>query len=840
MQTLWQDLRYALRMLRKSPGFTAVAVLTLALGIGANTYIFSIMDAIVLNPIAFQDVNRVVALWERTPRGGAHPRSPVSPANFLDWRAQNTVFDHVAAVTAGDANLGGVERPERVHNVSVSSDLFPVLGVRALFGRTFTPDEETPGPTQVAIISYGLWERAFASDRSILGRAITVDGSPCVVVGIMGPTFNYPPGAEIWTPLAFSPEQVSDRRTHDLQVVARLRPGVNREQAQAVMSAIGSRLGNLYPETDGDRDIEVLPLLESVTGGTRATVNVWFGSVALIMLISCVNIANLLLTRVNRRGREMAIRTALGASRPRLLRQLLVENALLGLLGGGLGVLFATWGLALAWRQLPYQFVRGMAGADRVSINRPVLLFSLALALGTSLLSGIVPNLRVSATKLDEVLKEVGQSASGRRGSRLRNSLVVCEVVLSLSLLLPAGLLIRSFVRLLDAPIGISSEHLLTASMSLSPSTYKTPADWAGFYDQLLQRLRGIPGVESAASADQTPLGGFRQTSLILEGEPAESTGRLPQAGNRSVSNAYFRTLQIPILKGRDFALSDSAAAPLVVAVNGAFAGHYWPGQDALGKRIRFSGPPADDQWRTVVAVVGDVRTEWDAGLPPMPAVYVPLAQQPRRGLSLVLHTTVDPLSLIEAVRTQVQQADRDEPIFDAMTMKDFLLQAVVPEQFSIKQMSAFAIAALLLAGLGLYGVVTAAVAERTREIGIRVALGAQRSNVLRIVLLDGMKLVILGLLLGMPLSFVFARAIGSFLFGITPDGAAIPVGMALLLGAIGLVACYIPARRAMKVDPIVALRLRIEECLCGRSGTICGTHFACCARAPALPPSPS
>ena len=805
-EQLLEDIRFGLRMLRKSPGFTIVAVLTLALGIGANTYIFSVVDALVLHPIAFPDPSREVALWERLPSIGAD-RIELSPANFLDWKSQNHVFDHFAVQSWWDANLGGVEHPELLHGFLVTPDYFAALEAQPVLGRAFLPEEGTPGNDHVAVLSYPLWRDHFSSDPAIIGKSVVLNGTRYAVVGVMGSDFNHPAGAQVWGALAFTPQVAANRGSHYLDGFAHLAPGVTPAKAQAEVSAIASRLAQQYPQTNTGRDAHVMPLMESEVGQTRAPLLVLLVAVGVVLLIACANISNLLLARAGSRQREISIRAALGATRRRLIRQWLVESMLLGILGGGLGILLAFFCLKVQVVRIPPEFARMIPGWDKLGINTPVLLFTSIISLGTGLLFGFLPAFRASRLNLNDVLKEGAPSAGlGRRRGLLRNVLIVAEVALSLVLLTTAGLMMQSFVRLQHVSPGFNPDRLLAMFVALPEARYTSNQQTASFYEQLIDRVQTLPGVQSAATANIIPLAGMNSTwTLRIEGRPEPKPGEEPEASLRSISNSYFRAMQIPVLRGREFSSQDSAKSLQVVAVNEAFAARYWPGEDPLGKRMRFSGSPEDHPWRTVVAVVGNVRNQLDVSAPS--EMYFPLRQQTQTTMALVVRTYADPRNLAESVRAQVTALDPDQPVFDVMTMDDMRSVSVTGQRIGGTLMTAFAAFALLLAAIGLFGVIAYTVSERTHELGIRIALGAAPRAVFRLVVGQGMTLALIGLLIGLPLALGMGRAVSGLLYGIAPNDFTTFAAVAAILAAVALAACYIPARRAMRVDPMVALR---------------------------------
>ncbi len=806
LEQLFQDVRFGLRMLRKSPGFTAVAVLTLALGIGANTYIFSVVDALLFRSMEFPDPGRLVALWERVPTAGVN-RNEVAPANFLDWKQQNHVFDHIAAYSWWNANLGGVEQPEHLHGFLVTPDYFATVEAQPMLGRTFLPEEGPPGKDLVAVLSYELWRDHFAADPSIVGKPVLLNGIKYAVVGVMGANFNHPTGAQVWAELAFPPDLQANRGNHYLLSVAHLAAGVRREQAQAEMSAIASRLTRQYPQTNMGRDINVMPLMESEVGEARAPLAIMLTAVGLVLLIACANISNLLLARAGNRQRETAIRAALGATRTRLIRLSLVESMLLGSLGGGLGILLAFLFLRVRVFQIPPEFARMIPGWGKIAINTPVLLFTSVISLGTGLIFGLLPALGASRPNVSDTLKEGAPSVGmGRRRGHLRNVLIVAEVALSLALLATAGLMMKTFVHLERVPPGFNPDRVLTMFVALPDAKYTSDEQAANFYEQLLDRVLNLPGVRSTAAVNMLPLGKMNTTrSIRIEGKPEPKPGEEPTANFRCVSNSYFPTMQIPIHRGREFTSHDSAESQPVVAVNEAFAARFWPGEDPIGKRMRFSGPLDKQPWRSVVAVVGNVRNQLAA---PAPAeMYFPLRQQTQTSMALIVRTASDPRSLTESVRAQVAALDRDLPVFDVMTMEDWRSVSVLPQKIGGTVMGAFAGFALVLAAMGIFGVIAYSVSERTHEIGIRLALGAGRREILRMVVGQGMLLALIGLLLGLPLALGMGRAVAGLLYGVAPNDFTTFAGVAAIFAAVALAACYIPARLAMGVDPMVALR---------------------------------
>jgi predicted permease len=803
---IWQDLRYGLRALRKRPGFTAVAVITLALGIGANTAIFSVVNTILLRPLPYKDPDRLVMVWEDATKHG-YPRDTPAAANFVDWREQNKVFEGMAAVADQSFNLTGVGDPERLDGKRVSANLFGLLGVEPVLGRGFLPEEDAPGAGRVAVLSHGLWQRRFGADPAVVGRALDLNGQSYTVVGVMPPAFQFPsPDVQLWVPIAFTQQQAASRGNHYLQVVARLKPGVGVEQAQAEMSTIASRLQQQYPEQNTDLGAAVVPLHEQVVGDIRPALLILLGAVGFVLLVACANVANLLLARAAARQKEIALRVALGASRARLVRQFLTESLLLAALGGVVGLLLALWGVNLLKAFVP----DSISQVKAIAVDVKVLGFTLLVSLFTGFVFGLAPATQASNFNLSETLKEGGRDAiSSGRGKRIRSALVVAEVAVSLVLLVGAGLLINSFLRLRSVEPGFRADNLLTMGVVLPAQKYPDHARRAAFYDELLRRVEAVPGVKSAAVTNWIPL--VKQgdsTSITVEGRPAPEPGKELIAVTRVVSPDYFKTMGIQLSRGRAFdASQDRADSPGAVVVSETAARRYWPGEDAVGKRLSIGNPENPDDWLTVVGVANDVR-QFQLDADPKPQMYLTYAQAgffvPR---NLVVSTSVEPLSVAVAVRNAVWGIDRDQPVSNVRTMEDVLSDSIARQRFSMLLLGIFAAVALLLAAVGLYGVMTYAVAQRTREIGVRMALGAQAGDVLKLVVAHGLKLALAGVALGLVAAFVLTRLMSSLLFGVSPTDPATLATISLVLVAVALLASYIPARRATKVDPLIALR---------------------------------
>jgi len=810
MGTIWQDLRYGVRTLWKSPGFTYVAVLALALGIGANTAIFSVVNTVLLRPLPYNAPERLVWLWETSPRNDI-PKEVASYPNFNDWRQQNQNFEAVAAFSNTAPSLTGNDgEPERLPGAAVLGDFFTVLGIEPALGRKFLAEENEEGKHRVAILSHGLWQRRFGGDAGIVGRQIGVNGGQYTVVGVMPPNFKHPnPEArrpvEMWLPLPVSEGMRNGRRGDFLSVIARLKPGVSIEQSRAEMTTIAARLEQQYPDTNDGWSVIVQPLHQRFTGDVRPALLMLLGAVGFLLLIACANVANLLLARSSTRLKEIAIRTALGAGRGRIVRQLLTESVVLSLLGGALGLLVAFWGIDALLALSPGNIPR----LESVGIDRQVLLFTLGVSLVTGIVFGLAPALTVSNPNLNEMMKESGRSSSeGGRGRRLRNALAVAEIALSLVLLVGAGLLIKSFLRLQDVKPGFNPENLLAVELVLPATKYAENPQVVNFYDQLLQQMAQQPGVQGATATSALPLGGGGDVfAFSVEGRTRASTERVPDAETRTISPDYFRTLQIPLRSGRLLDERDNENAPRAVVVSESLARKYFPGEDPVGKRITFGDPQASDViWLNVVGIVGDVH---QSGLDeePYAQVYRSYRQSPRRGLTVIVRTAGAPLGMLDVLRSQVRALDPQQPLYNARTAEQVLDESISRPRFNMLLVTILAAVAMILATVGIYGVISYMVTQRTHEIGIRMALGARPLDVFRMVLRQGLLIALLGVGGGLVASFALTRLLSSLLYDVRPTDLVTFASVSILLTAVVLLACYIPARRATRVDPMVALR---------------------------------
>lgn len=811
MNTL-QDIRYAFRMLLKRPGFTVIVVLTLALGIGANTTIFTAIDAVLLNPLPYKDPERLMVVWETNKQLGPEmwDRNEAAIGNFLDWRSRNQSFDQLGALFDTDMNLTGVGEPQRIQGCVVTTNFFQVLGVQPMHGRSFVPESETPGSPFTVIISHELWQRQFGSDRGIINKSLTLNAHQVAVIGVMPPGFElqFPitRHVDMWVPMVIDIGDLGyhDRSNNFLYTVGRLKQGVSQEQAQTEMNLIAGQLQQQYPETNTEKGVRVVALHKQLVGNVESYLYMLFAAVGFLLLIACANVAGLLLARVTARHREVAIRIAVGASRWRLIRQLLTESIILSGLSGLLGLLLAYGGVKLLVSLTPSEVPR----LHEVGLHVPVFLWTLAISVVTGVLFGLAPAVQASKPDLNTALKESsGRNPGSFQGSGLRNLLVVSEVAVALLLLVGAGLMTKSFLRLQQVDPGFDATNVLSMNIALPTSKYREQR-LLTFYDQLFERVKNLPGVKSVAGINPLPLGNSNVSDrFVVEGAPFVALADRPFAGVRVITPDYFQTMSIPQLKGRSFTEQDREKTPNVIIVNEALASRYWPNQDPIGKRLGFfEEDPGKQEWREIVGVVGNVKSK-ALEIEVMPEAYFPYRQVPENFMNLVVRTASDPVSMVPAIRSQVLSVDKDQPVSDIMTMEQRVAKSVAAKRFVMSLLGAFSILALGLAAVGIYGIMAYLVTQRTQEIGVRMALGAQKRDVLRLIVGKGMALAVIGTAIGLIASLALTRLMRSLLFEVTPTDWLTFVMVSVVLLTVALLASYIPARRATKVDPLVALR---------------------------------
>jgi len=804
VETLWQDLRYGLRMLARNPGFTATAVLTLALGIGANTAIFSVVNAVLVRPLPYKDADRLVMLWSTQPREGW--RGQPSPLDFVAWRRESRSFESMAAIRPCSVNLTGRGEPIELFGGRISGGFFETLGIAPQLGRTFAAAEYRSGAERVAMLGNGLWQERFGSDPGVIGQSIRLNEEIFTVVGVMPDARQFPiEGLKIWVPLELNESQPDDR--HFLYVVGRLKDNKVVAEAQADVATIGARLEKEFPQSHAGHGVAVVPLRESFTGTLRPALAVLSGAVGMVLLIACGNVASLLLARASARRRELALRLALGATRWRLTRIMLVESVLLALAGGVLGVALAGWGVRLLLASVPTDLPLP-SYLRTVAVDNRVLGFTLMLSLMTGLFSGIVPALRASNMDPNAALKEGGgNTTAGLQQSRLRAVLIVAELGLTLILLSAAGLLMQNAVRLQRTDPGLRPEHVLVMDVALPAAKYRGPQQRAAFYRETLERIRGLPGVRHVGVVNDLPLRGWTSFDFTIEGRPAPAAGEVPAALERVVSPDYFRAMGIPVQRGRVFTEGEGPATIPVVMVNEALVQRYFPGEDPAGHRIRPGRPDEPGApWYTIVGVVGNVRhLGMDAR--PRPEIYNLHAQDPWPAMTLVVRTESDPLAIVAAVKQRIWTVDPDQPISGVARMTQVLSDSLWPSRILTYIQGILAAIALIMATVGLYGVVSQSVTLRRHEFGVRLAVGAAPSHILRLVLGQSLRLILIGLGIGLLGAVALTRSLTALLHDIGPTDPWTLAIVSLLLAIVGMTACWLPARRAAMVDPMVALR---------------------------------
>jgi len=805
---MFHDLRFGLRMLLNKPGFTLIAVFTIALGIGANTAIFSVVNAVLLRPLPYRDAERIVAIQEISKEG---KRVQVTPANFLDWRAQNTVFEHLSAIFTRGSNLAGEDGAERINLAVTSADFFDVFGARPEHGRLFVPEDEQAGHTPIVVLSHALWQRRYGGDPSIAGKSITLDGNSYSVAGVAPAGFQYPDKTDAWLPplrLAPAASTTMDvtqvRGWGYLSAVALLKPGVRLQQAKEEMEAITGRLREQYPETNNNRFNRVVGLHEHLTGDTSTVLWLLLGAVCFVLLIACANVANLMLVRATARQKEIAIRTALGATRLRIARQLLTESVMLAIAGGAFGLLLAWRGIDLLTHLLPKTFPR----LQDINLDLKVLGFTILVSLITGVVFGFAPAWQVSKADVHESLKENSRGSGGGVRNRMRSLFVVAEVALSLVLLVGAGLLFRSFLQLHAVDAGFNAQQVLTMRLSPSGTNFKEDPQFIAYYKQVEERLRSIPGVDAVGAINTLPLAKGPTLGFRIEGRPQVPVDQWPYANYRCVSPAYFRALSIPVLQGRGFEERDNTSNPLVVVINQAAANDNFADDNPIGKRIGFGGTDRNNQpvWFEIVGVIANVRS-LELQEEPLPEVYLSSYQDAFAGMSFVIRAQIEAAGLVTAAREAAQDVDRAQPVAEIRTMEDIVSESVTQPRFNATLLGIFGGIALILSAAGIYGVTSYTVTQRTHEIGVRMAVGAKETDVLRLMMRQGMKPAVFGLTIGLAAAIALTWLMKSLLFGVSATDTVTFAALALLLLSVALVACYFPARRATKVDPLVALR---------------------------------
>jgi putative ABC transport system permease protein len=809
MEAFRQDMRYGLRMLLAKPSFTLIAVLALALGIGVNSAIFSVVNGVLLKPLGYKEPEKLVRIWEKW---GGFDQGSVAYLNFKDWRERNQSFEKIAAARWTGFNLTGGDQPERVTGRQVSSEMLAVLGVTPAIGRDFRPDEDREGANKVALISDSLWQRRFGGDPGVIDQTLTLNDEPYQVVGVLPANFRYFPKADVLVPIEATKERaLKERSWHPgIQVLARLKPDSSLAQARADMTAIAGALGQEYPDTNKEHWVTLTSLYDATVGDVRNLLLMLLAAVSFVLLIACANVANLMLARASARQKEIAIRSALGASRLRIVRLLITESVMLALVGGAIGLLVAYWGTGLALKALPDALPR----VDDIKVDANVLLFTLAASIITGVVFGLAPALQASNPNLNETLKEGGRSgSSGRQG--LRGVLVVAEIAISLILLVGSGLLIRSFIALNHVSAGFDDQNMLTFDLSLSSKEYAEAPKVRRFFKEFLEKIEVLPGVESAAATDLLPLGGSdSETQFYVTGRPKPSPSELPLAMNYITSPGYLKAMRIPLLKGRFFQEADTLTSAPAIVIDENMAAQYFPGEDPLGQHLSLPIKPTMDLEFQIIGVVGHVKQQnldTADGSTVGTQMYLAMAQIPDEfifpGTTMIVRTQADPAGYLSAVRSALTLMDGSATLSNAKTMEQLRGEMISDRRFTLILVGVFSALALVLASIGIYGVISYSVAQRTREIGIRMALGASRKQVLRMVVGAGAKLTVIGIAIGAVGALVLTQFIRSFLFGVSPSDPLTFAVIAALLAIVALLACWIPARRATKVDPMVALR---------------------------------
>jgi predicted permease len=805
MNSIIRDIRFALRGLLKHPGFMAIAIVTLALGIGGSTSIFTVVNAALLRGLPYKSPDRLYHLWEKTPKEEFSKREFSYP-DYQDYQ-QNNVFEGLAGYTGGRVLLSGMGEAESIPGPRVTANFFSVLGVDPALGRTFQTGEDTPGTPKTTVLTYGFWQRRFGGDTSIIGRTLTINGESHTVIGVLPATFQFAPrAADLFLPYQPTQNQLTRRFMHGTNVIGRLKPGVDATQAQSELSIIASRIEQQYNDSHAGTTVRIVPLQEEVVGTVRPVLIVLLAAVGFVLLIACANVASLLLTRSLARQKEVAIRSALGASRWRVMRQLLTESILLSVFGGVAGLFIAYWGVPALVAVLPQNQLNAMPFLKTLSLDTGILAFSLVLSLITGLIFGLAPALQSSRLDLNEALKEGGRSSAIGAGNRLRSAMVVTEIALAVVLLVGAGLMMKSLLRLLQTNIGFNTENLLTMGVILPPEKYQQENQRISFNEQIQERVRALPGVAAAGTVDILPVNAGNTTRFFIDGDAIPQPGKETEANMRIVSDSYFQTLGVPLLAGRTFDQRDAADKPNVVIIGKTIADRMFAGRDPVGMRIRYASIQADPV--EIVGVVGDVKiTGIDEAV--RPVLYYPYRQSSSTFASLVVRTDTDPNALAAAVRNEIRSLEPDAAILNVRTMDEMIAQtpASFMRRFPALLISIFAGIALLLASIGIYGVVSYSVSQQTHYIGVRMALGARPSDILKMVLKQGLFLALLGVGIGVVAALGLMRMLSTLLYQVSTNDVSTFAIVTGTLFVVALLACFVPARRATKVDPLVALR---------------------------------
>jgi putative ABC transport system permease protein len=813
MPALLQDLRFALRLLRKNPGFALMAAIIMALGIGANTAIFSIVNKVLLQPLPFRDADRVVQIWHTPPQSSFPGMTTfsISPANFLDWQKENHVFDKMALYSGANFDITGAGKPEAIGASTVSSDFFSALGVDPIHGRVFRPDENTPGQNHEIILSYKFWQTHYAADPGAIGKTINLDGDPYTIVGVMGPEMNKPGFAQMWVPLALTPTQAAVRNNHNFLAVGRLKPGVTLEQAQSEMNTVSQRLEQAYPADDKGWGAVLHPIREETIGNARPALLMMLGAVAFVLLIACANVANLLLARTFSRRKEIAIRTAMGARRPRIIRQLLGESVLISLIGGALGLVAAHFGIQLLLKL----FANALPNLGEIGLNLPVLAFTFGLSIVTGILAGLVPALSMTRGDFNEALKQgLGRTDATSGSSATRSALVVIEVALSLVLLIGAGLMIRSLRKMQTIDPGFDQHNVLTMNVQVNKKLFTNATEESQFFNQILDRIRSLPGVESAGAIDDLPLNGGSNQPVTVEGRPAVALSEQPEVSVRIATAGYFRAMRIPVLQGRTISSDDRAGSAPIAVISQSMAKQFWPNGDAIGHHVKLSFFPGQD--RQIVGIVGDVKQAGGlnstAGIA---SLYWPVAQvtaptdAPWRAqpLSLAVRTTVPPGTLATAITDAVHQINKDVPVDNVLTLEEYVDATLTRQSSNMQLLSIFGLLALVLCTVGIYSVLAYSVKRGMKDIGLRIAFGATRSDVLEFVVTQAIKPTAIGIAIGLAASYALSRLVTSMVYGISAHDTLTFTAVTALLIGVAFAASLIPALRATHIDPLAVIR---------------------------------